>query len=60
MLNLDFTGLFESAIHTLISNLNCSETMLSLHLCGNDDLGEEFLDWIRSEVGARKEPEVCN
>ena len=49
-LNLQYTGLFKTAVKFLVSNLHLSESLKCVHLCGNVDIDEEMTDWVKQTV----------
>lgn len=51
-LDLEQTGLIESAVKTLTSQLRRVQTLSCLHLSGNK-LTDELIEWIRERIHAK-------
>ena len=52
-LNLERCGLIEPAIKYITALLRRSQALRSLHLCGNDGLSPQLIEWIRKRIHAR-------
>ncbi len=59
-LNLQYTGLFKTALKFLVSNMHLSENLKCFHLCGNIDIDDEIFDWVKQTVMAKTSPNLAH
>ena len=52
-LNLEKTGLSEPAIKYIAALLRKSQALRCIHLCGNEGLSPELIEWVRERVHAK-------
>lgn len=52
-LNLERCGLIEPAIKSITALLRKSQALRCLHLCGNEGLSPDLVEWIRTRIHAK-------
>jgi len=57
-LNLENTGLIEPAIKFLVGLLRKSQALRCLHLCANEGISPEVVEWARKRIKAKEVQEI--